>query len=122
MTWPPDRITPPLRVTRPVARGVPAREQAPLEPPEPKAAASSKGGRARPDEPLALRCEARGVDCAGPVVTRHHRKLRKHGGCDCRENTMDLCLADHLWIHANPAAAYELGWLLHSWDDPHRKC
>ena len=24
----------------------------------------------------------------------------------------------HDWIHRNPAKAYEMGWLVHSWDDP----
>ena len=24
----------------------------------------------------------------------------------------------HDWIHRNPAEAYAIGWLVHSWDDP----
>ena len=120
MTWPPDRIVPPLRVTRPVVRGVPARELAPIEAPAAKPPKVKPGGRARPDEPLAARCEIRAPVCSGPVVDRHHRKLRKHRGCDCRENTLDACDPCHDYVHLNPAVAYEHGWLLHSWDDPHK--
>ena len=64
-------------------------------------------------------CEAHSPVCGGPVVDRHHRLLRKHGGCDCPENTLDLCDPCHDYVHAHPAEAYRRGWLLRSSADPH---
>ena len=82
----------------------------PKAPPRKKA---KKGGRARPDEPLALVCEAKGVICClRPATERHHKLRRSHGGTDDAANTMDLCSDCHAWIHANPARSYELGYLI----------
>lgn len=74
-------------------------------------------GRARPDEPLATWCELAipGV-CLGRATNRHHKLLRKHGGGDERENTLDLCGSGttgcHGHVHANPAESYARGWLI----------
>lgn len=55
---------------------------------------------------------------AAPAAHMHHRKLRSQGGNDEPENLLPVCVECHTWIHANPGAAYELGLLVHSWDDP----
>ena len=82
----------------------------PKAPPKPKA---RKGGRARPDEPLALVCEAKGVICClRPATERHHKLRRSHGGGDEATNTLDLCSQCHATIHANPEMSYRLGWLI----------
>lgn len=49
---------------------------------------------------------------------RHHRKLRSQGGTDESSNIMLVTPLQHDWIHRNPAKAYELGWLVKSWQDP----
>lgn len=73
-------------------------------------------GRARPDEPLTAWCEMAEPDvCTGRAEVRHHRLLRKQGGTDDRENTMDLCDACHRHVHHHPEIAYARGWLLHTW-------
>lgn len=56
--------------------------------------------------------------CGGQGVHVHHRKLRSQGGDDSEANLVRLCLECHVWVHANPAEAYESGFLVHSWDDP----
>jgi len=33
-------------------------------------------------------------------------------------NLVSLCRECHSHVHANPAESYELGWLVHSWDEP----
>jgi len=71
-------------------------------------------GRARPGEPLADWCEAMTRVCTGRAHQRHHVKLRKQGGGDEKENTLDVCAACHSFIHANVAMAYERGWLKRS--------
>lgn len=70
-------------------------------------------GRARPEEPLAERCEvAIEGTCTGKATDRHHILPRAAGGGDERANTLDCCRACHLdGIHGNPARAYERGWL-----------
>lgn len=52
------------------------------------------------------------------AVHKHHRKMRSQGGDNSPENIVDLCLECHGWVHANPAAAYESGWLVKSWQEP----
>ena len=47
----------------------------------------------------------------------HHRKLRRHGD-ERPVNLMRVCADCHQEIHANPAESYEMGWMVHSWDDP----
>jgi hypothetical protein len=81
-----------------------------LKPPKVK---RSKG-RARPNEPLAMWCELGLVDsCTGRAEVRHHILRRSQGGSDEASNTLDLCDADHRWIHDHPAVSYERGWLRH---------
>jgi hypothetical protein len=78
-----------------------------------------KGGRARPDEPLADWCEVAvsGV-CEGRATNRHHILLRKHGGGDEKANTLDVCgtgtTGCHGHIHANVAWAQRMGYLIRS--------
>lgn len=54
----------------------------------------------------------------------HHRKLRKHGGPDTLGNLLALHHRCHNLgtgsVHLAPADAYERGFLVHSWDDPHK--
>ena len=72
----------------------------------------AKGTRARPDEPLADWCEA-AIDgvCTGRAEHRHHVLLRSAGGGDEAANTLDVCSADHRYIHDHPTQAYVAGWL-----------
>jgi len=49
---------------------------------------------------------------------RHHRKLRSQRGTDEPENIMLVTPEQHDWIHRNVGESYELGWLVHSWEDP----
>ena len=51
------------------------------------------------------------------LLHRHHRQLRRHGN-DNPENIMLVTLEQHDWIHSHVGLAYELGWLVHSWQDP----
>ena len=62
-------------------------------------------------------CEARTGVCTRRAVHVHHRKLRSQGGSNSPDNLIDVCFDCHDWIHLNPAASYEKGWLLHSTDD-----
>ena len=69
-------------------------------------------GRARPDEPLATWCEAQiGGVCTGRAEHRHHVLTRGRGGTDEASDTLDVCSADHSWIHAHPVEATERGFL-----------
>lgn len=63
-------------------------------------------------------CQARLEGCSGWANHRHHRKLRKQGGSDGPENLVDVCWSCHRKIHAEPLRSYELGLLVHSWEDP----
>lgn len=60
--------------------------------------------------------------CGKPATNRHHRKRKSQGGDDSPENVIDLCGSGttgcHGWVHANPAQAYEQGWLVKSWQNP----
>lgn len=72
-------------------------------------------GRARPNEPLAERCEAviPGV-CSGRPSDRHHIIPRGPGSSDDASNTMDVCRACHRHIEANREWARSVGFL-HRW-------
>lgn len=70
---------------------------------------SKPSGRARPDEPLADRCEICGDHRPSE---RHHKLRRSAGGGDEQANTMDLCGWCHREVHANPAHSYEHGYLI----------
>lgn len=71
----------------------------------------SAKGRARPDEPLALWCEASTSKCTGRSQLRHHKRGRGKPGDDDKEHTLDVCSACHDEIHAHPRASYERGWM-----------
>lgn len=65
-------------------------------------------------------CEARLPGCEGMAVHTHHRKMRSQGGKDTPANLLRVCLSCHARIHHYPAKSYELGLLVHSWDDPEK--
>ena len=48
----------------------------------------------------------------------HHRKLRSQGGEDSLENLVGLHHSCHQYVHANPAWSYDMGLMVHQWDDP----
>lgn len=54
----------------------------------------------------------------------HHRKLRKHGGNNSPANLLALHHNCHNLgtpsVHLDPARSYEWGFLVHSWEEPHR--
>lgn len=54
--------------------------------------------------------------------SRHHRKLRSRGGADAPENLILACGSGttgcHGWMHANPAEATALGFIVPTWRDP----
>lgn len=54
--------------------------------------------------------------------SRHHRKLRSRGGVDAAENIVLACGSGttgcHGWMHANPAEATRLGYIVSRWGDP----
>jgi hypothetical protein len=63
-------------------------------------------------------------------VSLHHRRARGSGGSKdsatngpanllylCGSGTSPHC---HGWIESHRTAAYNAGWLVHSWDDPAR--
>lgn len=56
-------------------------------------------------------------DCTGKAIHTHHRQLRRHGD-ERPENLSRLCAQCHQWVHDHPAYSYELGFLVHSYDDP----
>lgn len=62
-------------------------------------------------------CQARidGV-CTGRNEHAHHRRLRSQLGPTSFENLLAVCLKCHTWIHAHPADAHALGFILRSGD------
>jgi hypothetical protein len=103
----PRKALPPR--SKPLARGTVRLKRTAVKPAKPK-------GRARPDERLAVWCEAAIPDvCLGRATHRHHVRMRSHGDDDSRENTIDVCGAGgcHDFIHLHPAMSYENGWLKH---------
>ena len=52
------------------------------------------------------------------MIHRHHRKRRSQGGDDSPGNIILLPQEIHAWVHDNPEKAYELGWLVRSFEDP----
>jgi 5-methylcytosine-specific restriction endonuclease McrA len=48
----------------------------------------------------------------------HHRKLRSQGGDNSVDNLILLCAQHHNAIHHNVELAYQLGYLVRSWDNP----
>lgn len=72
-----------------------------------------------------FRCQRCGKSLYVVAGSRHHRKLRSQ--CSSTEvhtvsNLMLLCGSGttgcHGWVHAHPAEAYDLGFLVHSYDKP----
>lgn len=64
------------------------------------------------------RCVAGGCWIGETGGHTHHRKLRSQGGDNSVENLILLCAAHHTAIHGNVELAYQLGYLVRSWDDP----
>lgn len=64
------------------------------------------------------RCVAGGCWVGETSGHVHHRKLRSQGGDNSLPNLILLCAAHHNAIHAGVRLAYELGYLVRSWDDP----
>ena len=62
--------------------------------------------------------------CLGDADDVHHRAPKKMGGTKDEyiafglANLVSLCREHHSWVHAHPAEAYKLGFLVHSWEDP----
>ena len=53
------------------------------------------------------------------ATEHHHRKRRTQGGKNSEANLVHLCHdCHHVKIHGNAAWAYEVGWLVRSWQDP----
>jgi 5-methylcytosine-specific restriction endonuclease McrA len=72
---------------------------------------------------LYLRCGGKCEFCGdafreGDPYAVHHRKLRAQGGGNEMANLALIHGGCHEWAHRNPARAYELGWMVHGWDDP----
>ena len=72
------------------------------------------------------RDHARCVICGKPLygipASLHHRRMRSHPypGLHCAANLIWTCGSGttecHGMIHANPALAYKMGWLVHSYE------
>lgn len=77
-------------------------------------------------ERAGYRCEARAPGCwtdvlgAGLEFHCHHKLRRAQGGGDELDNLLVVCPACHAYIHANPEASYEAGWLIRSSVAPRR--
>jgi len=62
--------------------------------------------------------------CYGTAIDVHHRRPRGMGGTSDDyisyglANLVSFCRKCHDWVHAHPAASYELGWLVKSGEDP----
>ena len=66
---------------------------------------------------LYLRCKGRCEFCEVAFndydrVAVHHRKLRSQGGGHELTNLVLIHAECHEWTHANPTAAYVLGWMV----------
>lgn len=64
---------------------------------------------------------------ARPATDIHHRQYRSRGGSHALDNLLHLCGGEagmaggnHSGCHgkAHTKAGHELGWSVHSWDDP----
>lgn len=84
-------------------------EVTPCPKPQPRAKKRNRG-RARPDVPLAVRCE---ICQVWRSTERHHKLRRSQGGTDDVTNTMDLCSWCHGEVHRNPEHSYREGYLIH---------
>src|SRR5215213_6297911 len=61
-------------------------------------------------------CEARTPLCTGIGQQTHHRLKRSQGGKADPAILMRICDHCDAFIEANPAIAYERGWLIKSWE------
>jgi len=52
--------------------------------------------------------------CTGRAEHAHHMLRRSQGGRDEADNLVSLCSGCHDFVHANPAWAYEAGFLRRS--------
>lgn len=60
-------------------------------------------------------CEIDHPMCLGRASHMHHILMRSHGGKHEASNLLHVCApTGHDFIHANPALAYEQGWLQRS--------
>jgi 5-methylcytosine-specific restriction endonuclease McrA len=95
-----------------VKRGKPLRRKTPLRQ-STTVRRVNRSGRAEPERPLSLECQAQvAVACGHWAAHRHHKLPRSAGGGDEWQNTLDVCRACHEWIHAHPADSYAAGWLV----------
>ena len=62
------------------------------------------------------RCEARLDGCRGWGLHAHHVSPRSHGVDHSPENLLWVCGPCHAHIHDHPEESYDLGLLVHSWD------
>lgn len=71
-------------------------------------------------------CVVCGMSLYAVSGSRHHRRPRSHkfGGLHLPANLILVCGSGttgcHGKIHANPAWAYQMGYLVHSWDTPEK--
>lgn len=63
-------------------------------------------------------CDLCGVGLPSDRWEAHHRQLRSRGGPDSHANLACLCPFCHGWVHANPARATALGFMLPATSDP----
>jgi len=62
------------------------------------------------------------VDHCGQLFTdKHHIKQRSEGGSDREANIAGLCRRHHNWVHENITRSNELGLILFSWEEEHKK-
>lgn len=48
----------------------------------------------------------------------HHRQKRSQGGEHALVNALWVCRSCHEFLESNPARSYEVGYLVHGWDEP----
>lgn len=90
-----------------LTRRTPLRSRAPLR--------SRVRRRDHAERPLATWCEiAHPGVCTGRAEHRHHVVLQSQGGRG--GPTLDVCVADHRYVHEHPEWAYAHGFLMHPWD------
>lgn len=69
------------------------------------------------DIPTAVRTavkERQNNQCArcGSAGAQHHHRMRRREGGHGKANIVYLCATDHRWVHANPTAAQEQGYII----------
>jgi hypothetical protein len=58
--------------------------------------------------------ERQNNQCArcGAAGAEHHHRMRRREGGHGKANIVYLCRTDHRWVHANPKAAQEQGYII----------